>query len=250
VLQLEVDRSRPLGKAAKLLNSDHAAAAAAIFRRYSSPEAKLGLAFAQWTGPESLAGVKAIVAANPEDPALLLNLGWANYQAGLNADAASAWQQTASRFPDSPYAIDALNALNPSIAPGLPLIVVDSRNVSEKAWSALVMGVRLWNRKRVVSARRQLAAAVRYAPNSPETLVAAAVARFSPADPKAPFPLLGPLSGQFPDASIVRLHLGEVLLWNRKIAKGKEQLRLAIAEQPKSLYAQYARSILNALGHV
>ena len=248
VLQLELGPHTPLGKAAKLLNTGHAEAAAAIFRRYATPEAKLGLAFAQWTSPESLPGVKAIVAANPDDPALLLNLGWASYQAGRNADAASAWQETASRFPDSPYAIDGLNALNPGIAPGLPPIVVDSTNVPEKAWTSLVAGIRLWDRKRVVSARRLLAAAVRFAPHSPETLVAAAVARFSPAEPKAPFPLLGPLSGQFPHASIVRLHLGEVLLWNGEARKGKEQLRLASAEQPKSRYAEYARTILEALG--
>lgn len=248
VLQLEGDQRTPLAQAAKLLNTGHAAAAAAVFGRYATPEAKLGLAFAQWTGPSSLASVKTIAAASPDDPAMLLNLGWANYQAGRNADAVSAWQQTASRFPDSPYAVDALNALNPGIAPGLPPISVDYAAVPAKARAALVAGVNFWSQKRVVSARRKLNAAARLAPNSPEALVAAAVARFSPADSRAPFPVLGPLTATFPHDSIVRLHLGELLLWRREIAKGKEQLRLAAAEQPQSIYARQAKLILEALG--
>ena len=93
-----------------------------------------------------------------------------------------------------------------------------------------------------------LDAAAALAPDTPETLVAAAVARFSPASPKAPFPTLGPLSERFPDASIVRLHLGVLLFWSKEIAKGKEQLRLAAAEQPTSVYAKQARVLLRALG--
>src|SRR5207244_3130050 len=83
----------------------------------------------------SLAGVKTIAAASPNDPAILLNLGWANYQAGRNEDAAIAWEATASRFPDSPYAVDALDVLYPGVAPGLPPIVVDSSAVPAKARS-------------------------------------------------------------------------------------------------------------------
>jgi hypothetical protein len=247
VLQLEVDPTSTLGKAAKLLNTGHAAAAAAIFRRDTSPEAQLGLAFTEWTGPESLGGVKAIVAASPDDPALLLNLGWASYQAGRDADATNAWKETASRFPDSPYAIDALDVLHAGVAPGLPPILVDPAAVPAKARAALLAGVDLWQRKHVVSARRKFDEAARLAPDSSETLVAAAVAGFSPDQPRAPFPTLGPLSGRFPHDAIVRLHLGELLLWMDEKAKGKEQLRLAIAEQPKSLYARYARTILSAL---
>jgi len=233
----------------KLLNDGHAAAAAAIFRRYSDPEAELGLAFAQWTGASSLDRVKAIVAAHPDNPAVLLNLGWADYQAGRNADAATAWQETASRYPDSPYAVDALDALHPDVAPGLPPIVVDFAAVPGGARADLQQGWRAWNSKQVVLARQRLNAAARLAPHSPEVLVAAAVARFSPAAPLAPFHVLGPLTATFPKDPIVRLHLGELLLWTRQVAKGKAQLRLAIAEQPKSIYAKQAKLILKALGH-
>ena len=255
VLQLEFGlrrdaEARALAQAQTLLNRDNQAAqAAAIFKRYSSVEAQFGLAFAEWTGPGSLDAVKAIVAGATDSPAALLNLGWANYQAGRNADAASAWQQTASRFPDSPYAVDALNALNPGVALGLPPIVANPAAVPAKARAALVAGINFWDRlKQVVSARRELDLAARLAPHSPETLVAAAVARFSPANSRAPFPILGPLTATFPNASIVRLHLGELLLWRREVAKGKEQLRLAVAEQPTSIYAKQAKLILEALG--
>jgi hypothetical protein len=250
-IELEVGASTPLGRAATLLSQKppNAAAAAAIFRRYTTPEAKLGLAFAEWTGPSSLAGVKELVDANPDDPALLLNLGIADLQAGRNADAVTAWQETASRFPDSPYAVDALDLLQGgAVAPGLPPIVVDPAAVPANARHALEAGVRAWDLKHVVTARRLLDAAAARAPDTPETLVAAAVARFSPASPKAPFPILGPLSGRYAGASIVRLHLGVLLLWSLEVAKGKEQLRLAAAEQPRSVYAKTARHVLEALG--
>jgi hypothetical protein len=250
-IELEVGATTPLRQAAGLLNHKppDAAAAAAIFRRYSTPEAKLGLAFAEWTGPSSLAGVKALVDANPEDPALLLNLGIADLQAGRNADAATAWQATARRFPDSPYAVDALDALqNGAVVPGLPPIVVDPAAVPRKARHDLEAGVHAWDRKHVVTARRLLDAAAALAPDTPETLVAAAVSEFSPSSPRAPFPTLGPLSGRFPNAAIVRLHLGVLLFWSRQLTRGTAQLRLATTEQPGSIYAKQARLLLKALG--
>ena len=242
--------ARALESAQILLDRDgKAAQAAAIFRRYHSFEARLGAAFAGWQGAASLAGVKQLVAAQPESPAGLFNLGSADFQAGDNAAAAAAWQKTATQFPNSPYAVDALYALpHPSVAPGLPPIVVVTSAVPARARAALAAGVRQWDLKHVVSARRSLDAAAKLAPHSPETLVAAAVARYSPAQPFAPFHLLGPLSGEFPNASIVRLHLGVLLLWTRQIAKGKAQLRLAAAEQPTSVYAKQARLVLGALG--
>jgi tetratricopeptide (TPR) repeat protein len=256
VLELEFGLRRDaealaLARAQTLLDRDgQAAEAAEIFRRYSSTEARLGQAFADWTGPGSLAAVKAIAAAAPGSPAALLNLGWADFQAGRNADAASAWQQTASQFPDSPYAVDALDALHPNVAPGLPPIVVDLAAVPPKAVADLRAGVRFWDLKQVVSARQKLAAAARLAPKSAETQVAAAVARFSPGQPLAPFPHLGPLTAKYPRNPIVRLHLGVLLLWSRQVAKGKEQLRLAAAEAPASAsaYAKQARLLLKALG--
>ena len=75
------------------------------------------------------------------------------------------------------------------------------------------------------------------------------MAAFSPAHPLASFPLLGPLTAAFPRASVVRLHLGLLLLWTRQVKKGDAQLRLAIAEAPRSIYAIQARAVLEALGN-
>ena len=64
LLQLEFGtRSTPetqhLARAVALLDKDREAArAAAIFRRYHSPEAQLGLAFATWQGPSGLEAVR------------------------------------------------------------------------------------------------------------------------------------------------------------------------------------------------
>lgn len=256
VLQLELGLRRDaeaqaLAQAARLLDAKkpEAAQAAAIFKQYSSTEARLGLAFAEWTGPGSLGAVQSIAASAPDSPAVSLNLGWAYFWAGRNADAVNAWQETAKRFPDSAYAIDALDALNPGPKAGLPYILVDPAAVPAKARGDLEAGVHAWDLAHVVTARRLLAAAAALAPDTPETLVPAAIARFSPADPKAPFPLLGPLSGRFPNASIVRFHLGLLLIWNNEFAKAKEQIRLAATEQPSSIYAKQARALLAALGN-
>lgn len=256
LLQLELGLRRDpeavaLADGEKLLDAKtpQPAQAAAIFERFSSVEARLGLAFAQWTGPGSLAAVKAIAESAPDSPAAALNLGWADYQAGENAAAVSAWQQTARQYPDSPYAVDALDALAAGrVAPSLPPIVVDVKVVPARARPDLEAGIRAWDEKHVDTARRLLGAAVRQAPNTPETLVAAAVALYSPLTPKAPFPVLGPLSGRFPHASIVRLHLGELLLWKLEVTAGEKQLRLATAEQPTSIYAKAAAQYLQALG--
>jgi tetratricopeptide (TPR) repeat protein len=253
-LQLELGlrgdaEARALRRAETLLDHDgEPAQAAAIFRRYHSLEAQLGFAFATWRGPSSLDAVQRVVAARPNDPAALVNLGWAQYWAGERAQAVAAWQKTARTFPDSPYAVDAEDALDPGVAPALPPIVVDTAAVRGRARADLVAGIRLWDLEHVVSARQKLDAAAALDGSSPETLVAAAVARFSPAQPLRPFPRLGPLTARFPKASIVRLHLGVVLLWTRQVAKGKAQLRLAVAEQPASVYARQARLLLKALG--
>jgi tetratricopeptide (TPR) repeat protein len=255
LLELELGRrrdaeARALAAAERLLDvKGDPAAAAAIFRRYHSFQAQLGAAFASWSGPASLAAVQQLAAAHPDDPGALLNLGLADYQAGRNADAVAAWREVATHFPDSPYAVDAEDALHPGVAPGLPPIIADVRAVPHQARADLAAGIRLWDLKHVVSARRHLDAAAKRAPHAAETLVASAVARFSPASPLAPFPQLGPLTAEFPRDPIVRLHLGLLLLWTRQVEKGKAELRAAAAEAPASasVYVRQARELLKAL---
>ena len=245
------------------------AAAAAIFRRYHSVEAQLGSAFTSWSGASSLGAVKKIAAANPDDPAALLNLGWAEYQAGRNADAAAAWRETASRFPDSPYGVDAEWALHggpqglPPIVTGLALpkaianapaavqIAALKRAAARpNARAKLLYGTALWNDLRMpLSAERELAAAAKLAPHDPVVRTAAAVALFSKAKPTRAFAHLGPLTGVFPHSAVVEFHLGALLLYIGKYGKAAKQLRASLADGPHSPYAQDARTLLASLAH-
>src|SRR5579864_762637 len=236
----------PASPALRLYQAGKRAQAEVIFARSHSLPDEIGAAFARWPHG-SLDAMKKLVAANPQSGLAELHLGLAYYWSGRDTDAVSSWRLAAKLEPDSPYAVTALDFLNPNVAPGLPPIVVDSASVDPKARTRLLRGILLWDREQPVSARREIDAAAALAPNDPAVLAAAAVASFSPAHPLEPFPKLGPLTGRFPKAAVVRLHLGVLLLWTRQVTKGKAQLRLAIAVQPESAYAKSAAQILRAL---
>ncbi|HXR12602.1 MAG TPA: hypothetical protein VN770_09920, partial [Gaiellaceae bacterium] len=187
------------------------------------------------------------VASHPRSALAELHLGLAYYWSGRDADAVASWQLAAKVDPDTPYAITALDFLHPNVAPGVPPIVVDAAAVPKPARAKLLLGASLWNLERPVSARRALAAAAALAPGDPVVQTAVAVALFSPAQPLRPFPHLGPLTGTFPKAAVVRLHLGMLLLWTKQVKKGEAQLRLAVADQPGSVYAKQAAAVLQAL---
>jgi hypothetical protein len=244
---LELSVSGPLARAAKLYTAGQRAQAATIFGRYDTLPAQIGLAFSRWPD-HSLDTVKRLVAANPRSALAELHLGLAYFWAGRDADAAASWRRAASVGPDTTYAISALDLLHPNVAPGLPPIVADLAAVAPVARAHLSRGIAFWDGWRTLSARRELAAAAAAAPRDPVVRTAAAVATFSPARPLAPFPLLGPLTATFPKAAVVRLHLGLLLLWTRQVKKGDDQLRLAIAAAPGSVYAATAQQVLNALG--
>ncbi len=211
ILQLELGvrsdaEARALVRAEALFDREHhAGQAAAIFRRYHSVDAQLGLALTTWQGPSSLGAVTKIAAAHANDPAALLNLGWADYQAGRNADAAAAWRRVAARFADSPYGVDAEDALHGG-PPGLPPIVTGlalpksianlpaaaqvaalrraaaGRDVQAK----LLYGTVLWNGLRMpISAEKQFAAAARLAPHNAVARATAAVASLLEGEPDA-----------------------------------------------------------------
>jgi tetratricopeptide (TPR) repeat protein len=243
---LDLQVSGPLAKALALYNRGERSRAGAIFSRYHSLEAEIGAAFSTWPRG-SLDAVKKLVARNPGSAVAELHLGLADYWSGRDADAAAAWKRAAAVEPDTPSAIAALDFLHPNVAPGLPPIVVDARTITPGARGLLLKGIVLWDRERPLSARRYLDAAAARAPHDPVVLVADAVSTFSPAYPLRPFPKLGPLTGAFPKAAVVRLHLGVLLLWTRQVTKGKAQLRRAVAAQPGSVYARQAKALLKAL---
>jgi tetratricopeptide (TPR) repeat protein len=267
---VESPEARALARAETLLDKERKPTqAAAIFRRYHSLEAQLGALFAGWRGPESLPAVKTLVAAHPHEPAALLNLGWADYQAGRNADAVAAWRRAASEFPDSPYGVDAEDALHPNTIPGLPIIVtglapsgtiaslspaqqlaaLKHAAATDDPRAKLVYGAALWNLRRPVSAERQFAAAAKLAPHDPLARTLAAVGLFSKANPVRAFGQLGPLTGVFPHSAAVQFHLGVLLLYVGEHAKAAKHLSAAVADGPHSPYAKPAKTLLTSLAN-
>lgn len=237
----------PASRAVTLYRAGKRQEAEALFARSPTLEGEIGAAFSRWPHG-TLDDMKRIVSANPKSALAELHLGLADYWSGRDSDAASAWKVAATVQPDTPYAITALDFLHPDVAPGLPPIVVEQGQVDVRVRALVLEGVELWDGERAVSARRVFAQAIARAPRDLAVRTAAAVATFSPASPLRPFPKLGPLTGTFPKAAIVRFHLGVLLLWTKQVAKGEAQLRLAVSTQPGSAYASAAKRILEALG--
>jgi len=237
----------PDSPALRLYQAGKRSQAETLFARSHALPDEIGAAFSRWPHG-TLDDMKRLVAENPQSGLAELHLGLANYWSGRDANAVASWKRAAQVEPDSPSAVTALDFLHPDVAPGLPPIVVDATKLDPDARALTLKGIVLWDLERPVSAKRLLEEAAARAPDDPLVLVAAAVASFSPAHPFTPFPKLGPLTARFPKASVVRLHLGVLLLWTRQVAKGKQQLRLAIEDEPGSPYAASAKRILAALG--
>ncbi|MGZ4396773.1 MAG: tetratricopeptide repeat protein [Gaiellaceae bacterium] len=261
--------ARALSRGAALYRNGHRKQAGRIFARYHSLPAQIGAAFAAW--PEGgLDTLKRLVASHPRSALADLHLGWAYYWSGRNADAVRAWGQAVKVEPDSSAAVSASDLLHPSLpVPGLPYIVtalqpppgvvslpaaqellaLERAAARPDANAKVLYGVALWNLRRPVSAEREFRAAVALAPNDAMALTAAAVGSFSKGRPVLAFSQLGPLTGRFPRAGVVRFHLGVLLLWTGELAKARKQLQLAVSLDPRSPYAAQAKRLLEALGH-
>ena len=260
--------ARALAGATRLYAAKHRVAAGRVFARYRSLPAQIGLAFAAWP-KGGLDSLKALVASHPRSALAELHLGYAYLWSGRNADAVRAWAQAVKLEPDSPAAVYAADLLHPSFAPGLPYIVTAIRPppgltklrasqelaalkrnaAAPDADAKLLYGVALWNLRRPVSAEREFLAAAALAPDDPMARTAAAVGAFSKERPVVAFSKLGPLTGRFPRAAVVRFHLGILLLWSREVGKARTQLRLAMAFQPDSAYGTTAAKLLAAIRH-
>lgn len=246
-----------------LLRKGKAAAALAVFERYHSVEAQIGAAFARW--PDGgLDTLKRLVAQHPRSAAAQLHLAWALLWSGRTADAAKRFESVDRGFPDSPESVTAEDILYPKMAPNLPYLVLGLSLPREPTAAAqlrvleraargsaaeakLRYGLALWTLRRRVSAERQFTAAARLAPGSAVARTAAAVGAFTKRDPVRAFSRLGPLTGVFPKAAVVRLHLGILLLWTAQIRKAETQFRLAVADEPASDWARVARELLSAI---
>ena len=261
-------QSRALAEGQALYTAGHRAQAGAVFARYDSLEAQIGAAFSRWPRG-TLDDLTRLVAAYPRSSLVLLHYGWALYWSGRNADAIAAWQGAAAAEPDSPAAVDAQTALHPTMAQGLPIIIASvappaavaklpaaaelqalARAAAKPDANAkLLYGIALWNLRRPVSAERQFTAAAALAPHDPTVLTAAAVGRFTKSNPVRAFSKLGPLTGVFPRAAVVRFHLGLLLIWTGQVKKGEKQLRLALADGPQTVYGKQARLLLTRFAH-
>ena len=248
---------RDLARGAALLKQGKQEAARAVFLRHTSVQAQIGAAFSTWPDG-SLEAVRAIVAAHPADAVARLHLGIGLYWIGRNADAVKQFQEVDSRFPDTPSAVEAEDLLYAGrFIPGLPYMVAPIELPSAPTLAAqltlarqqspLAYGVMLWRLDRRVSARRALDAAAAAAPKDPVVLTLDAVSHFTKKRPADAFGRLGPLTGRFPKSSVVRLHLGLLLLWERQVEKGAQQLRLAASGEPRSIYAEQAKKLLAKL---
>jgi tetratricopeptide (TPR) repeat protein len=255
--------ARALSGAATLLNKGKARQAGMIFGRYHSLPAEIGAAFARW--PDGgLDELKRLVSTHPESPAAQFNLGMAYYWSGRTGDAARTWRRVAVSYPDSPESVEAENLLYPSFKSGLPFIVTAVGEPSAPSFAAqlrllalaarkpdatakLRYGLALWQLWRRTSAERQFDAAAKLAPNDPVVRTAAAVGAFTKRAPVRAFGRLGPLTGEFPRSAVVRFHLALLLIWTGQPAKALKELRIAIADEPRSIYAREARQLVAAL---
>ena len=254
--------ARELRRAAGLYREGSRAAAAAVFDRHRSLEAKVGSAFARWPG-ETVTLMGRLAALNPRSALVQLHLGLARLWAG-EPGAETAWREALAVEPDTPYAVTAGDLLHPETARGLPVFVPSfpvpdaitalppARQLGALARAArgggvrerLLYGVGLQRVGRPLSARRVFDAAARAAPGSPDAQVAAAVGRFDKERPAEAFSRLGPLSRRFPQAATVRFHLGLLLLWTGAVEEAKRQLRLAERVEPGSPLAREATRYL------
>ena len=254
---------RALAQAAALYRAGKVRAARAIFDRHHSVDAQLGSAFARWPDG-SLEAVERIVAAHRHSPAARLQLAWALLWAGRNADAVKQFRIVDTQYPDAPESVTAENVLYPGMAIDLPPLILGlglpraptaadqlrelmaaakRRDVDAK----LRYGLALWTLHRRVSAERAFTEAAALAPGNAVAQTAAAVGLFTKRNPVRAFARLGPLSGRFPDAAVVHLHLGTLLLWTGSVGKAPAQLRLAVREAPGSPFAAAAGQLLQLL---
>ena len=264
-LGVRVDaEARDLREALRLYDAGARAAAARLFARHSSLEARIGESFSRWPDG-TVARLTQLSGLHPESAAVQLNLGVASYWAGEDG-AKDAWQSAASLEPDTAYAVTAGNLLHPEFARNLPVFVpsveapssirklaasaqlarLRARARSGTSTDRLYYGVALQRLGKQRSAERVYAEAARRAPQDAEARVAAAVGLFDKAEPARAFSRLGPLTRTFPKAATVRFHLGLLLLWSGEVKQAGASSARAHA-QPGSPLAAAATEYLNVL---
>lgn len=265
-LGFRADReARDLARAAELYRAGKIAAAAELFERHDSLEARVGRAFAGW--PEgTLDRLEQLAKLYPESGSIQLHLGLARLWS-QRGDPLEAWRAAADAEPDTPYAVLAGNLLFPKLPRGLPSFIpsfaapaaiVDLpaarqlealRVRAERGGTRalLLYGVGLQRVGRPVSAKEAFDRAARSAPGDVEAQVAAAVGSFDKERPELAFGRLGPLVDRFPGEATVRFHLGVLLLWTGRVDEAERQFRIASRTSPGSPLAKEAGRYLETI---
>ena len=236
--------ARYLARALELYDGGDKEAARELFARHRSLEARVGLAIASWPDG-SLARLEQLAEEQPRDGIVHLNLGFALFWSGLREEALATWRDVRRIAPDSLAAVRAGDLLFPQFARGQPIFVPGRPEGDVRRH--LLAGVRFQRLGRQLSARGEYDEAARLAPDDPDPLVAAAVARFDKANPAAAFSRLGPLARRFPRAPTVRFHLGLLLLWTGQVDEARRQLEQAAAADPDDPLAREAEAFLERL---
>jgi tetratricopeptide (TPR) repeat protein len=193
--------------------------------------------------------LRGLAEAQPRSGFVRVNLGLALFWMRQDAAAAAQWRAATRIDPDTPSAIRAGDLLHPNSPPGLPFFVAGER-IDPRARPELLRGIALQRAGRPVSAERAFAAAVRRAPDDVQTLVAAAVSRFTKEHPERAFSRLGPLAARFPHNQAVRFHLGLLSIWIGDFGEARRQLELARTAAPTTRLGREAKTLLASLVRV
>ena len=257
--------ARDLTRGAALYQQGDTAAAAALFAKHDSLEAKVGVAFAGWPAG-TLDRLEQLAKLYPEVAVVQLHLGLARLWSN-EGDPVEAWRATSEAGSDTPYAIVAGNLLHPDLPRGLPAFIPSFtaspaiarlaparqlealRRAADRggAREQLLYGIGLQRVGRPVSAARVFDRAARRYPTDVEAQVAGAVGRFDKDAPEKAFGRLGPLSRTYPNEPTVRFHLGILLLWTGRIQGAERQFRLASKAKPGSPLAREADRYLETI---
>ncbi len=257
--------ARDLARGAALYQRGDTVAAAPLFAKHDSLEAKVGGAFAAWPDG-TLDRLEQLAKLYPEVAVVQLHLGLARLWAN-QGDPVEAWRAVADAEPDTPYAIVAGSLLHPGLPRGLPAFIPSfnapaavtklppARQLEALRRAAegggvreqLLYGVGLQRVGRPVSASGVFDRAARRYPTDVEALVAGAVGQFDKDAPERAFGRLGPLSRTYPNEPSVRFHLGVLLLWTGRIQGAERQFRLASKAKPGSPLAREADRYLETI---
>lgn len=190
--------------------------------------------------------LRILAAQHPQSALVRLELGLALAFSGQRAGAEGSWRAAKGVQPDSPSAVRADDLLHPDTPPGEPPFVPSFARPATPAEQLLARGIGFQQALRPVSAERAFAAAAALAPGNAEAQVAAAVGLYDKDHPERAFGRLGPLVRRFPHAQSVRFHLGLLLIYLRQLPQARRELRLAVAEGPRTQLANRARVLLKA----